>query len=212
MCRNRARMLRPRARKRARRQAGRNRWRFLSPPESCPARCSNAGRERFSSAAHAAHHFVCDQKNSVLATDFRDTREVSLGRHSGIESRANNRLEDKSSGFLRFVLKKMAFEIVGASEFALRESFFERAVVAKTRSNVPPFRDERFVRRAAREISADRHRTKSAAVIALPARENAVAVLLAAFNLKLAREFNGCFGSFGAAGREVDAAAGLEIR
>ncbi len=90
--------------------------------------------ERFSSAAHAAHHFVCDQKNSVLATDFRDTREVSLGRHSGIESRANNRLEDKSSGFLRFVLKKMAFEIVGASEFALRESFFERAVVAKTRA------------------------------------------------------------------------------
>src|SRR6266403_3825195 len=99
------------------------------------------------------------------------TANGSPVRPSGSESGANNRLENKCRGFLRFVSKKIKFEIIGANEFALGESLFERAVEAKTRGNVPPFRDEWFVRRAAREISADRHRSKSAAVIALAARE-----------------------------------------
>src|SRR5260370_26224357 len=149
--------------------------------------------EWFARAAHAAHHFVGDQKNSALAADFRDPCRVTFGSHGGTEGGANNRLENKSGGFLKFVTKKMAFEIVGAGEFALRKRFFERAVVAKTRSNMPPFRDERFVRRAAYDISADGHRSKSAAMIALPAGKNAITILLPAFNVKLTHEL---FGSF----------------
>jgi len=106
----------------------------------------------------------------------------------------------------------MDLKIVGANQLALGKSFFERAVIAETRSNVSPFRDERFVGRAARDVATDGHRAESAAVIALAAGENAVAILLAGFEVKLAREFYRGFGGFGAAGSEIDAAAVTEIR
>src|ERR1700686_5248401 len=106
----------------------------------------------------------------------------------------------------------MDLKIVGANQLALGKSFFERAVIAETRSDVSPFRDERFVGRAASDVAADGHRAESAAVIALAAGENAVAILLAAFEVKLAREFYRGFGGFGAAGSEIDAAAVTEIR
>src|SRR2546426_3726920 len=95
--------------------------------------------EWFSRAAHAAHNFVGNQENSILAADFRNSRGVTFGRRGGAESGANDRLENKSGGFLRLVLKKMDLEIVRAHEFALRKGLFERAVGAKTRSDVSPF-------------------------------------------------------------------------
>jgi len=49
-------------------------------------------------------------------------------------------------------------------------------------------------------------------VIALAAGENAVALLLAGFEVKLARELYRGFGGFGSAGSEIDAAAVTEIR
>ena len=75
-----------------------------------------------------------------------------------------------------------------------------------------PLREKWFVRRAARDVSADGHRAESAAVIALAARKNAIAVLLAAFEVKLSREFYGGFGRFRAARREIDASAVAKIR
>jgi hypothetical protein len=103
-------------------------------------------------------------------------------------------------------------KIVGACKLALRESFVERTVIAEAGRDVPPFREERFVRRTAREVSTDGHRAKSAAVIALPPRENAIAILVADFKVKLAREFNGGFRCFGASRCEVNAAAVAKIR
>src|SRR5260370_30403355 len=85
----------------------------------------------------------------------------------------------------------MNLKIVGAREFALRKSFFERAVVAETGSDVSPFRDKRFVGRAAGDIAANGHRAESAAVIALAAGKNAVTIFFAGFEVKLAREFYG---------------------
>ncbi len=81
----------------------------------------------------------------------------------------------------------MDLKIVGAGEFALGKSLFEGTVVTRTRGDVSPFREERFVGCAARDVSANGHRAKSAAVIALPPREDAVAILLSAFKVKLAR-------------------------
>jgi len=49
-------------------------------------------------------------------------------------------------------------------------------------------------------------------MIALPSRENPVAILLAAFHVKLARELYDGFGGFRAAGSEVDTAAVSKIR
>src|SRR5467141_3824961 len=106
----------------------------------------------------------------------------------------------------------MDLKIVSANQLAFGKSFFERAVIAETGSDVSPFRDERFVGRAARDVATDGHRAESAAVIALAAGENAVAILLAAFEVKLAREFYRGFGGFGAAGSEIDAATVTEIR
>ena len=103
-------------------------------------------------------------------------------------------------------------KIVGANQLALGKSFFERAVIAETRSDVSPFRDKRFVGRSASDVATDGHRAESAAVITLAAGENAVAILLAGFEVKLAREFYRGFGGFGATGSEIDAATVTDIR
>src|SRR5207245_10813558 len=107
---------------------------------------------------------------------------------------------------------QIGVEIVGARDFASRKRFFKRAVVAETRGNVSPFREERFVRRAASHVSADRHRAKSAALITLPAREDTVWILQPNFEVKLPREFYRGFGGFRSSRSKVDAAAVTEIR
>src|SRR5258708_9719231 len=106
----------------------------------------------------------------------------------------------------------MDLKIVGANQLALGKSFFERAVIAETRSDVSPFRDERFVGRAARDVATEGHRAESAAVIALAAGENAVAILPAGFEVKLAREVYRGLGGFGAARSEIDPANRTGIR
>ena len=106
----------------------------------------------------------------------------------------------------------MDLKIFGAREFAFRKGFFKRAVVAETRRDVPLFREQRFVRRATRNVPADGHCAKSAAVIALPPRENAVAIFLVAFDVKLAREFYSGFRCFGTSRREINAATVAKIR
>src|SRR5437879_13586478 len=97
----------------------------------------------------------------------------------------------------------MDLKIVSASEFTLRKSFFERAVVTETWRDVSPFREERFVQSAARDVSADGHRSEGAAVIALAARKNSVAILLAIFKMKLPRQFDRSFGCFRAAAAQL---------
>src|SRR5436190_23723702 len=106
----------------------------------------------------------------------------------------------------------MGLEIVSASELTLRKSFFERAVIAKTWSDVSPIGEERLVESAASNISANSNSAKSAALIALAARKDAVTILVAAFNVKLPRKFNRGFGRFRTAGSEIDAATVAKIR
>src|SRR5437016_2366967 len=106
----------------------------------------------------------------------------------------------------------MGLEIVSARELALRKSSIKRAVVTETWRDVSPFGEERFVQSAASNISANSHSAKSAAVIALPARKNPIAFLLAIFKMKLARKFYGGFCRFGATGSEIDAATVAKIR
>src|SRR5947207_5319726 len=105
----------------------------------------------------------------------------------------------------------MDLKIVSASEFTLRKSFFERAVVTETWRDVSPFREERFVQSAARDVSADGHRSEGAAVIALAARKNCVAILLAIVKMKLPRMFDRSFGCFRAARSKIDSPAVAKI-
>jgi hypothetical protein len=166
----------------------------------------------FSGAAHAGHDFVSDKENAVFAADFGDARSVANWRHGGAESGANDWLENKGCGLIGLVFVKMDIEIISAHEFALRKSFVERAVVAEAWRDVAPFGEERFVRRAAGDVAAHGHRAKGAPVITLAPRKNAVASLLAGFEMILTREFYRGLRGFRAAGSEKDAAAVTEIR
>src|SRR6266849_2466570 len=106
----------------------------------------------------------------------------------------------------------MSLQVVGASEFALRKRFFERAVITEARRDVAPIGDQRLVGRATSDIAANRHRAKRAAVIALAARENAITILLTGLEVILANQLNCRLCRFGAAGSEVHAAALAKIR
>jgi predicted metalloprotease with PDZ domain len=74
-----------------------------------------------------------------------------------------------------------------------------------------PFGDHRRVGSAAADVAADGHGAECAAVVALFAGDDAETRRLVRFEKKLARELDGGFGGFGAAGGEIDTAAILKI-
>jgi len=76
---------------------------------------------------------------------------------------------------------------------------------------VPPLGDHGRIGCAAADVAADGHGAEGAAVVALLAGNDAVTRGLFGFEKILARELEGGFGGFGAAGGEVDAAAVLKI-
>jgi len=76
---------------------------------------------------------------------------------------------------------------------------------------VSPFSEKRLIGRASSDVAADGHSTEGAAVVALPARNDAVAVGLATFEMKLPGELYGGFGGLRTARGEIDAAARAEI-
>ena len=167
--------------------------------------------ERFAYAAHAGHDFVGDEENAVAAADFGDAGSVAVDGGRGTERGADDGFEDEGGDGGGVVGTEKNFEIIGAGEIAFGIGFAERAVITEAGSDVAPFGDHRRVRRAAADVAADGHGAESAAVIALPAGNDAVTRRLFAFEKILADELDGGFGGFGAAGGEVDAAAIVKI-
>src|SRR5260370_31681136 len=55
--------------------------------------------KRFSGTAHASHHFVRDEENSVFVADFRDARGVAFGRHGGARVAPPPGSETKAAAF-----------------------------------------------------------------------------------------------------------------
>src|SRR5580658_6143380 len=94
---------------------------------------------------------------------------------------------------------------------AFRKYFFKRAVIAKARSDVAPFRKHRLIWRAASDVAADGHRAQCASVIALAARKHAVTRGLPFFQMVLADKFDSRLGRFRTTGRKVNAAASSKI-
>src|SRR6266849_4561991 len=131
--------------------------------------------ERLSGAAHAAHNFVGDQENAAAAADFSDALGVAFWRNGGAERRAGDGLEEESGCRVGVVAFEKRFQIVGASDAAFGKFLIERTVVAEARSDVSPFSKQRLIGRAARDVAADGHGAESAAVIALTARDDAIA-------------------------------------
>ena len=79
-------------------------------------------------------------------------------------------------------------------------------MITEARRDVTPFGEERLIRSTASDIAADRHGSEGAAVITLTPRDNTEFLGRTAFDMELAREFNGGLGGFGAAGSEINAA------
>src|SRR5262249_55503072 len=121
------------------------------------------------------------------------------------QSRSDNWLKDEGRCGLGIAGSKERFQIISASKPAVRIFRAERTVIAKGRRYVAPLRQERLIGSAARNVSADGHRSKRAPVIALAPRHDAIALRLTGFEMKLACQLDCGLGGFGAAGREVDA-------
>ena len=138
--------------------------------------------EGFSCAAHAAHDFVGDQENAAVAADCGDALGVAVRRYGGAESCANYGLEDESSHSCGVVRAKEIFEIVCAGDRAVRKTLIERTVIAKAGGDVSPFGEHGLIGSAAGDVAADGHGAESAAVVALTARDDAIARRLPAFS------------------------------
>ena len=160
---------------------------------------------------HAGHDFVGDQQNFIFAADFRDARDVAVAGHSGSQRGADDRLKNKCGGGMAGWAVEKFFKIVGAREAVSLISQIRGAVIRETRSDVAPFGEQRLIGSAARDVAADGHRAKRAAVVTLAARNHAVTLRLVGFQMELARQLDGGFGGFRAAGGEVNTAAILEI-
>lgn len=153
----------------------------------------------FAGAADAGHDFVGDEKEAASTADFGYASGVAFGGNGGAERCADNRFEDESGGGSGIVGGEKRFQIIGASDVALRKCFFEGTVIAETRSDVAPFGKQRLIGRAAGDIAADGHRAERAAVIALATGEDTVTSGLTFFEMELAGELDGRFHGFGAA-------------
>src|SRR5580692_1526959 len=167
--------------------------------------------ERLAAATHAAHHFIGDKKNAVLAANFRDARGVAVDSGSGAERGTDHGLEEKCSYGRGIVRAEECVEIISAGEIALRIGLVERTVITEAGSYVAPLWNHGGVGRAAGDIAADGHGAESAAMVALLARDNAITSRL--FDLKkiLAGKFESSFGGFGTSGSEINTTTILEV-
>lgn len=162
--------------------------------------------EWFSGAANSGHDFVGNQKDVVIAADFGNALNVTIRRSGSAKRGSHDRLKDKRRDCCRTVRTQQRIEVISAGDIATGKSFAEGTVVAETGSDVAPLGQKRRIRRAAGDIAADGHGAKGAPVITLAARDNTKFVERAAFEMKLTRELDGCFGGFRAARSEIDAA------
>ena len=145
-------------------------------------------------------------KNSVAVANFREALHVTIRRRDRAERGADDRLENKRRDVFRTVALQQTFEFIRAIHIAFRILQPERAAVAKTRRDVAPFLQQRSEWLAAANVAGNGERAQRAAVVALLARNHAEAFGFAALDPILARELDGGFRGFRAAGSEIDAA------
>jgi len=162
-------------------------------------------REGLSGAAHAGHDFVGYEEDVVLAANFRDALHVTVGRSGSAERGSDDRLENESGDGFGVVCGEERIEIAGTSNVAAGEIFIEGTVITEARCDVAPFGEKWLVGSTASDIAADRHRAERTAVVALTAGYDTEFLRRVGFEMELAREFDGGFGGFGAAGSEIDA-------
>src|SRR5260370_29304965 len=146
-------------------------------------------REWLAGASHAGHHFVGDQEDVMPAADLGDALDVAFGWRRSAQSRTHKRLKDECRDRSRGIVLKKCLQLVSARQVAPGELEIQRTMKAKTRVDVSPFGQQPLVGRAASHVAAEGHGAESAAVIALPPRNNTKPTTLSALNAKLLRQF-----------------------
>jgi hypothetical protein len=140
---------------------------------------------------YAAHDLVGDQQHVMVAADIGETLHVAIGRNSGAQRGAHNRLKDKCGHGVRLAAiseERLQLFRAGQAAFGIRE--LERAMTTETRSNVSPLRQQRLVRRTADQVPAYRHGAERAAMVALAPADHAKSLRLSVLEKKLARQLD----------------------
>src|SRR5581483_4814356 len=132
-------------------------------------------------ASHAAHHLVEDQERAMLVADISDSAEVTFRRGDGAAGRADHGLGDESRDRIGPEPHELGIEFGGQP----RDEILLGLVVALLvigegrRDMAEGWREQRLIGFAPPGIAARRQRAERVAVIALPSRDEALALWLA---------------------------------
>ncbi len=156
-------------------------------------------------AAHAAHDLVQDQERAVTIADFAHRSEIALGRRHAAGSGADHRFGDEGRNRVGTKPQEFGFEFVGKARdelgIALVVALF---VIGKGRRHVGEGRRQQCgIGLAPPGVSAGRERAQGVAVVALPARDEVAALVLAALHEILPRQFDARLDRFRSATDEI---------
>ena len=163
--------------------------------------------ERPACAPHSRHHFVGDQKNSMLAANFRNSLNVTFRRRHCAQGCSHGWLENKCRHVFRTVAFQHAPEFVRALHVAFRITKPVRTSITIARRNVSPLRQHRRERLAPPDVSGNRQSPQRAAVITLQAGNHAESFFLPAFYPVLPRQLQRRFRGLRPARSKINAAA-----
>src|SRR5580704_15539964 len=124
-------------------------------------------------AAHAGHHFIGDQKNSMAAANLRHTLQISGRRYNRTQGRSADWFDNESGNFalcgldrllqLRCVLLTATTAAIGA---------VKRTAIAVRKSHVSEFLHHRTIDLTPSLVSGNRQSPQGRPVITLPTADH----------------------------------------
>ncbi len=161
--------------------------------------------EQRSGTAHAAHHLVEDQQDTIGVADFPNALEISLnGRHRSCCG-TDDRFGDKGHHVFRSQPKDFRLQFAGDPLAIFKSSFsFPATAIFETWSDMGRFDHQRRKWLTSPLIAACCQRAKRIAVIALTPRNYPVTGWFALFKKVLTGELERRFNGFGPSRNEID--------
>jgi hypothetical protein len=163
-----------------------------------------AGMQR-SRAAHAAHHLVEDQQDTVAIADFADARKVAGRRRHGAGRGADNCLGDEAGDILRAEPEDLRLELVGHPPRIRLLGFCGiLEAIGEAGGDLRDVDQQRPVRLTPPRVAARGEGAERVAVVALPSRDEEAARRLAFLEEILAAHLQRRFHRLRAAGHKID--------
>ena len=163
-------------------------------------------RMQRASAAHAAHHLVEDQERTMLIADLTHGTEITFRRRNGAPGRADHRLGNEGRDRVGTKPLELGFQIRREPRDKIRLGFIVALfMIGKRRGDMAERRrQQRRIRLAPPGVAAGRQCAERVAVIALPPRDEALALRLSGLEKILPRDLDRGFDRFRAAADEID--------